>query len=291
MLQVISRPHEEILKAVYRYRYMTALDVTYLLYSPKSITYVREVLSALCGGADYQYNHYLFRFPLPQFSSGRTEKIYTLGSLGRDLFIEMGYPVEWYFRPQKVKHLSYGFVIHSLVLTRFLVATTYFIKKRKDFKILKFYISYELEKEGLKKATTVIPDAWILFEEIGQTGNYSYPVLVEIDRGTEFKKQFQEHVRSRVEFIRSGAYSALFDTTAVLVAYITTGQLPEYQRSRRVTMCHWTLELLKEMKLEKWITIFRFCGFDWNTLFDSPLIFEPVWYLPDKDKPQTLFIQ
>src|SRR4051794_30973929 len=90
---ILGKPHEEILKAVYFYRYMTALDVAYLLYSPKSLTHVREVLAALSGGEDFKTAHYLYRFRLP--SIGNSERVYTLGSKGRDyLASELGMPVD-----------------------------------------------------------------------------------------------------------------------------------------------------------------------------------------------------
>jgi hypothetical protein len=64
---------EEILRTVHFYRYMTALDVTYLLFSRGSLTHVRDILKVLCGGADYAPDQYLFRFPLTQFSSGKRD--------------------------------------------------------------------------------------------------------------------------------------------------------------------------------------------------------------------------
>ncbi len=53
---------------------------------------MRELLPALAGGADYQTNQYLYRFPLPQV--GNPERVYTLGSRGRDyLTSELGLSV------------------------------------------------------------------------------------------------------------------------------------------------------------------------------------------------------
>lgn len=269
---------------------MTALDVTYLLYSPRTITTVRELLFDLCGGADFQVNKYLYRFPLPQFSSGRTEKVYTLGSRGRHLLAtEMGIPVDWYFKPQKVKHLSFGFVIHALTLTRFLVALNYFVRTHTNFKILKLITSYDFERKELKKSKSVIPDAWILVEEIRIGKSSKIPILLEIDRGTEYKQQFKEHVKARLEFIRSGAYASQFETEAVMVVYATTGQLPEYQLSRRIAMCKWTYELLQEMRMEEWASIFRFASINWKELYQAHLFDESVWFKPGAQTPLMLF--
>src|SRR5947209_9846310 len=100
---LLTKRDEQILQAVYAYRYVTALDIAYLLFSPKSLTHVREILAKLSGGEDFHPRAYLFRFRLP--GSGNTERVYTLGSRGRDFLVNtLGLPVDWYFRPGKVKH-------------------------------------------------------------------------------------------------------------------------------------------------------------------------------------------
>jgi hypothetical protein len=47
-------------------------------------------------------------------------------------------------------------------------------------------------------------------------------------------------------------------TQAVIIAYATTGQTPEYRETRRATMCTWTMEVLEELEKENWAGIFRF---------------------------------
>jgi hypothetical protein len=151
---IITKPIEAILRAVHFYRYMGSEDLCRLFYSPKSITYVREILSSLSGGADFKTNQYLYRFQLPSTSAGSNERIYTLGSKGRDFIAnDLGEPVRFYFRPYKIKHLSYSQVIHNLILTRFLVSAHAWAAKNPDFNLINTRICYELAK--------VIPDAWI----------------------------------------------------------------------------------------------------------------------------------
>jgi hypothetical protein len=81
---ILGKRGEEILKAVYFYRYMTALDVCSLLYSPASLPHVRRLLSELCGGGDFVEGEFLYRFPLQEAASGNRVRVYTLGSKGRD---------------------------------------------------------------------------------------------------------------------------------------------------------------------------------------------------------------
>src|ERR1700731_1902771 len=62
---VLDPKAEQILRAVYFYRFMGALDVCTLLYSKGALTRVRDTLARLSGGADYVTREYLYRFPAP----------------------------------------------------------------------------------------------------------------------------------------------------------------------------------------------------------------------------------
>src|SRR4051812_15505861 len=144
---IITRRMEEILRTVHFYRFMTALDVTHLLFSPGSKVYVRDLLTSLAGRKDGQENHYLYRFQLPHIKTGNTERVYTLGSRGRDFLAnEAGLPVTWYYRPEKVKHFNYGHVLHNLILTRFLVSAHSWCAKQPDYNLAQTRICYELSK-------------------------------------------------------------------------------------------------------------------------------------------------
>jgi hypothetical protein len=224
---IITKPIEAILRAVHFYRYMSSEDLCRrLLYSPKSITYVREILSSLSGGADFKTNQYLYRFQLPSTSAGSNERIYTLGSKGRDFIAnDLGEPVDFCFRPHKLRHLSYSQVLHNLILTRFLVSAHAWAAKQPDFRLNQTRICYELAREaatievsqetlpaGRQRKTEnlkaiVIPDAWIEFEKLKNGDHEHYlPVLLEIDRGSEYKQKYIHHLLSRLAFIKSGEY-------------------------------------------------------------------------------------
>ena len=135
-IPILSERMEGILRAVHFHRYMTAEDVTNLLYSSGSLTKVRSILTSLAGGADGVTNQYLYRFRLPTARAGNREMVFTLGSRGRDfLASDLGLPVSWYFRPEKVKRLSFNQVSHSLFLTRFLVAAQLWSKRQDEINL------------------------------------------------------------------------------------------------------------------------------------------------------------
>lgn len=287
---------EEILRTVHFYRYMTALDVACRLFSPASLTHARELLKILCGGDDCVHNQYLFRFALAQASGGKAEKVFTLGSRGKDyLQSECAFASDWYFRPQNIKHLSHAFIEHNLTLTRFLVAAHLWCRKDPGVALLEARISYEMEKSpgkvvvvrgGRQTEVKVIPDAWMLFKDLKE--DMRMPVLLEIDRGREYKEKFKEHVRARLEFVRSGAYQKLFEGKGCVIAYATTGELPEYRQSRIRAMRSWTWQVLSEMNLKSWAPILRFTGIVRKNMYEEGLFEKASWQRPDVDAPLGL---
>jgi hypothetical protein len=274
---------EEILHIMSTYRYMTALDVAYSIGRPKSITHVRSALSRLAGGADNKERECLYRFPLPSGKAGNPERIFTLGSAGREFVESLGMPVDWYFRPSKTGRFSGSYLAHQLLLTRFVLCARRFASNNPDYTLAEVRLCYDIEKSlGKRTGEAVVPDAWLHFAR-GADGA-RFPVLVELDRGTELQERFKTHVRGRLAFIRSGEYVRVFGTPAVIIAYATTGRIPAHADSRRDTMAAWTMEVLAELGIENWAGIFRFTSaLVYKTLYEEghALFTRPVWYRPD----------
>ena len=97
-------------------------------------------------------------------------------------------------------------------------------------------------------------------------------------------------MRARLEFIRRGDYERAFHTPAVLICYVTTGQIESYRERRVKTMVAWTREVLAELKMERWAGIFRFTSVVFETVYEhaQSLFEEPVWYRPDSPTPVPL---
>lgn len=290
----LSKRGEDVLRAVHFYRYVTALDIAHLLYSPSSITHVRSLLASLCGGADGSGNAYLYRFALPSVSVGNTEKVYILGRLGREFLESEGEAVNWHYRPEAGRRLSFSQLIHNLTLTRVLIAAKRFGEMDPHFSLAQVRTCYELGaqaratgSDGREKAGEggVIPDGWLLFERAGG----GFPVLLEIDRGTMYRERFKAHVASRIAFVRSGAYQRMLGTEAVVIAYATTGQAGEAHEGRRKALCSWTQEVLREQQRERWADVFRFASVSLAGIYKSGLFEKAVWFKPDSDKPLELF--
>jgi protein involved in plasmid replication-relaxation len=297
---VLSRDDEEILKAVHFYRYMTARDVAHSLFPPPTLRRVRDSLVRLCGGDDFKGNQYLYRFRMPKAEAGNPERIYTLGSRGREFLVqELGVAINWHVRPEKGIHLGFSQLMHNLVLTRVLVATRSWAVQSPDFRLIEVRICYEMgsnpvsidvETEGKMEKVSVIPDAWILFERLKKgEREYVFPVLLEIDRGTMYRQRFKRHVLSRIEFVASGEYRRVFGQEAVVIAYATTGATGEMQEGRRRALCSWTMEALKDSGRESWAEVFRFCSLSYGDIYERNFFQSLDWYRPDLEKVAGLF--
>jgi hypothetical protein len=289
---ILGPRHREMLLACWQYRLLTASDFQQLL-NLKSRPHVRRLLGELCGGADGADREYLFRVPLPQTRTGGTEKAYFLGSRGRDyLAREEGLPVVWYWRPGKARqHISYGHLIHDLTVNRFLISLHTWCNAQQHIRLAEIRTQYELAhtiptQEGITK---VVPDAWVNVELLRTNGakpEYA-PLLIEIDRGSQYSHAFKDRLLSRLAFIRStGPYSTIFGTKLVTIVYLTTAGV-----MRRNTMARWGQEILAQEKRQDWAEVFLFGSVQFETFYEqAPRLFtEPVWRRPDGGAPVHLF--
>jgi len=283
---MLTQRDQEILKAVHFYRYMTILDVTYCFFSPSSVSHVREILSRLCGKKDEQDNQYLYRFGLPKSRTGNTERVYVLGARGRDFLTNNTHiSVNWFASPSRMANLNYNTLIHSLSVTRVLVAATFWSRKQEEFTLINMKTNYHLANMPGREVSTVIPDGWLVFEHhSGKKGS----LIVEIDRGTEYQERFKQHISTRLAFIESGKYEEFFGEKAVQIVYIVVGE-KRYRETRRKTMVQWTQEVLKEQELENWGVLFKFTDIGFEEIYGANLFEKPVWYSPFTKDEGSLF--
>jgi hypothetical protein len=275
---MLNKRDETILKVINHYRYMTGIDVAYRLFSPGSKKHVIEILSGLSGNADHKPNEYLYRFGLPKATKGNIERIYTLGARGRNFLQEVSSnPVMWQYRQDRA---SYSLLVHSLTVTRFCVVAWWWSKNQERFKLLEDRTGYDEPPPDRNR--TVIPDAWLLFKRSdGMRGS----IILEIDRGTEFKEQFQKHIRSRLQYVQLGEFEKHFGEKSVICAYVSEGNHPR----RLKAMQQWAMEVLREEKRENWASMFRFTQVELEKVYQTPLFDGAIWMVPNKDEQALLF--
>jgi hypothetical protein len=312
-LLILNSKEERILQAVHDYECVTLDDIIHLLFAKGSRNYGGAIMRKLSGGRDYDDQQFLYRFPLPTAAKGTKARVYCLGAKAWEVLA-----IEDVYRPAKFRHLSYSPLLHDLMLSRFLVVASTYFAAQSDYKLLETRTCYQLVRQpprltvntnGQKATITVIPDAWLDIERVGDGS--AYPLWLEIDRATENRQKFQQLVRNRLAFVKSPQYEQMFNTKAVLLCYVTTGATPDLGDNRLHNMLRWTEDVLphkdvltKEDKLtpeeelrlaerEKWASLFRFATVEYEKMYDQPhrLFTEPVWYQPDEPDPVSLLDQ
>jgi hypothetical protein len=292
-LERLTWRQEEILRAIATLHFATRLDIAHLpACAGLSDSQLRKILAALSGG-DNQPNQYLCRFSRPQITRGALEKVYTLGALGRGyLFRELGEPVHWWYSPAKASAHSFSYCLHQLTLTRLVCAAQHWVRQQTEYRLTHSLLSYALahiapsvtiQRAQEQIPLTVVPDALLCFERKDE----KYPLLIEIDRGTEYQERFKTHVKARIQLIRSGAHKHYLGINALCVAYIATGLTPAYCESRLEAIRAWTKEVIEEETAEKhrqaWFALFRFTALAYEEIYErvNALFTERVWYPPD----------
>jgi Replication-relaxation len=300
-LERLTWRQEEILRAIATLHFATITDIAHLpACAGLTDSHLRKILAALSGG-DQQPNQYLCRFPRPQTTRGALEKVYTLGARGRAYLLrELGEPVHWWYSPAKASAHSFSYCLHQLTLTRLVCAAQHWARQQTEYRLVQSLLSYALAQtapsvtiQRAESPTTVpvIPDAWLLFERKDE----KYPVLLEIDRGTEYQERFTQHVRARLRFILDGAYKRAFGIDAVCIAYVTTGVTSDYRTSRLESMRQWTKEVVEAEIFGKnrqaWMERFRFTSLAYEEIYEriNELMTENVWYPPDGETKVPLW--
>jgi hypothetical protein len=296
---ILTEPQARVLHATHFYRFLCAQDICNLHWSSNSITYVRDLLANLAK------HKYLYRFQLPSVHSGGigAERIYTLGAAGRKFMEKSGFKIDWVYKPHRIKLASYGAALHNLLLSRILIAASVWAKNQPNFKLVKTRICYELAREapsiqlingkGEREMVKVIFDAYLLFQKLNNNKHERfYQVILELDRGTEFQKRFVKSIRARLEFIKdSGAYKRLLgmEPKNVIIAYITTGDRPEYRESRRRAMSDWAMNIISQSDLNNLPCPFLFCSVVASEIYNIPLFEGAGWFKPGESSPVSLF--
>jgi hypothetical protein len=107
-----------------------------------------------------------------------------------------------------------------------------------------------------------------------------------------FKQRYIKAIRARLEFIKdSEAYKRLLgmEPKNVIIAYITTGDRPEYRESRRKAMCNYTRDVLSQSDVNNLPCTFLFCSVVASEIYNIPLFDGAGWFSPGSTNPVSLF--
>jgi hypothetical protein len=285
---ILTQKDEAILQQIAEYRFLTAQEITRLCYSQGSHTYARARLSALSGNTDYALGYPLYRLPFPS-AQGNRERIYTLGSLGREILENLGLNSTWQFKPAKLRTYSHSYLLHDLARNRFVVSLLTWAKTKSNLSI-ESELSYELAKspavveipvQGKLVKVSVIPDGLIVVTNTRTTQRLL--ILLEIDQNTQAESRFISHIASRLVYTKCPQFTNTYKDVPYRIVYATHGITDAAAKARLSSMCKFTMDVLTERNREKEAAHFRFTTINFSTLYeDSHALFEqPVWVRPD----------
>jgi hypothetical protein len=295
LVLALSAKDERLLTAFREYRLLTALDCSHLgLYSPKSLTHVRERLARLCGNKDVTDKYLPDGYPLVRWGfpsvQGNRERIFALSSTGRQIVESLGLPVSWHCKVAKLRTFSHSHLLHALTLNRSVIAFHAMARSMPNITV-QSHLSYELSKnppvvsipeQGKMVKVAVICDGLLLVENVRSSQRLA--VIFEADHNTESLPRLRTHIAARLAYVQSPQFTKTYGTIPYRIAYATYGQTQSASQARLKSMLACTMDVLTALKREKDARYFRFTTINFPTLYeDAKALWEqPVWYRPDE---------
>jgi len=211
----IRKPRRAILNALADYYYLTADQLTRLLFSEGSLTYVQTQLRELVAEALVEKT-----LPPKQTVYGRSPFVYRLSRKGRLLAKNLGIAVPKRYRSlAESTHKSYP-LSHILAVNEFLIKTTLLAKRNVDIVLRQTLHDKVLSQHPLRvtlpgeqKTRKLIPDSWI---DIGQKSLLRrYCFCVEVNLTEVSQRRWRETVSKYLSCLP--AYQAYFETDIITV--------------------------------------------------------------------------
>jgi Replication-relaxation len=268
----LTKGHVDILSVLALFDYLTARQVTRLLYASGSFTYVTTLLKALVeSGLAVTIGGRGTSLPL----------IYTLTGKGRSLASSLSGQQRRRFRPAEAreKQTNTYFMRHLLSVNDVLIGARLLSETRPDIMLTRMYREPELRRRiyvALPERICIEPDASCQFlitvgeQEKRQTWEDFFHI--EVYRNLPpVKEHYKQKIQGYVTYVDTGQHEMLFETPALSLAVIAqTGQMMALLKS-------WTEEALRERERIADGDWFFFCGLDPATASPEELFLSPVW--------------
>jgi hypothetical protein len=279
----IGPSDQQILHAFRRYHYLTAKQLTTLLYASSSLAYAQRRLKTLTDAG------YLQRIFLPRASQhGSAPSVYTLARPGMRELESVGFEIPPRARPARVRTASYLHLTHTLACSEVLIAAEVLAKRHPQLRIAKMLHELDLKRRpttvtvadetGQPVTVSYAPDGYL---DVVVEGQYEQPMIFEVDRDTEHRAKWRRKLRSILAYHR-GPYQQAFGTDYLTICIITTGG------HRRLTeLLRWTETELKGRGDED-ADLFRFTA---HSLIDpdpADLFLAARWRRPFDPTPAAL---
>jgi hypothetical protein len=256
------------------YGYLTAEQLTRLLYAPSSLSFVRKKLQFLVARG--------LVLALP----GRVitlPHVYTPTSKGYTYLAELGVQDTKRVRPvdEREKARNLLFLQHTLAVNDVLIAARLLSQTHPNIVLTRLYTERELRRKiyvSIPEKICIEPDASCEFSitetwhEAPETWDDFFHI--EVYRHLPREARFKQKIRGYVISVASGKHEALFQTPALsLAVFAATDQIA-------MLLKKWTEEALQGIHQPEQGERFFFRCIDPATVTPDELFLSPVWKQP-----------
>jgi hypothetical protein len=256
---------EKILIALAEFDYLTAAQLTRLLYSEKSISFVRKKLASLTAAG--------FALALPR-RSVTLPRVYTLTSTGSAYAAALGIQDARRVRPvdERDKARNLLFLEHSLAVSNVLIAARRLSQTHPGIVLSRMYTERQLKRKiyvATPERILLEPDASCVFTIQGNWEDFFHLEVYRNLPPAEWR--FKQKIQGYVTYAVSGQHEALFQTPAIGIAVIA-------QKDKVTpTLKRWTEDVLHKTGKPERAGLFFFCSLDPGTASPEELFLAPIW--------------
>lgn len=269
----LSRRDDAFLRAVATYHFLTAEQLTRLLFRPGSLAYVRAKLKRLADAG------YLDRLHLPTATAGNAPFVFSLAAPGIGYLTETGEETgaKW-FRPVEQHERSYLFLSHTLAVNDFLIAAHLLSRTEPRVVLATMRHERDLRREPVTVTTAagerlgIVPDGWV---DLHIAGESRLCLALELDRGTVEERAWKRKLRGLIAYA-DGPYQQQFGTPSLTILIATTTG-----PSRCTAIRRWCEQVLHEVHREADADVFLLTSLPEGAPPDPQTLFlRPVWQQP-----------
>jgi hypothetical protein len=274
---------EKILFALAEFGYLTAEQITRLLYAPSSLSHVRKQLKRLvAGGFVLALAGKAVNLPL----------VYTLSGVGRAYAAAMGTSPRSRFRPSEEYDKGHNpfFLKHTMAVTDVLIAARLLAQTVPGITLSRLVTERELKRKiyvEVPEKICIEPDASVQFtmtetwHETPQTWEDLFHI--EVYRNLPpVEWRFKQKIAGYVTYVDTGQREALFQTPALSIAiFVQTPQMA-------TTLKRWTEEALQEIERPQEGDWFFFSNLNVATASPTEMFLSSVWQHAFSPTPSPL---
>ena len=269
---VIGRPKHNLLMAIARFDYLTAEQLTRLVFGTQVLRYVREHLKEL-----YQSGYVERLYLHPHLPYGSSLAVYCLAKNGQAYVRKQGNAANRIEAPEPY------FLRHTIEANDLLIQCHLLERQDSRTQLVNFATERELKRSpGYTringKRVSVIPDGWVHLRRAwrGEGEPNNHYICWELDRGTVEQRSFRRKIKHLISWIDSG-YTERFGVEGINLAFVTT-----VSQNRVTEMITWTEQELGDSSYGEF---FLFSYYQPERLF-----FDSIWQQPFSDDYTSLLV-